>query len=78
MADDLETAAAAFRSAKKTLDERRAWLAEAIVAADRAGVRQADIVRITGYTRERVRQLVRAAADHDDSGPSSASHRATS
>jgi F0F1-type ATP synthase membrane subunit b/b' len=38
----------------------RSRLAEAIVAAARDGMRQVDIVRATGYTRERVRQILRA------------------
>lgn len=33
---------------------------EAIVEAARGGMRQVDIVRATGYTRERVRQILRA------------------
>jgi hypothetical protein len=39
----------------------RAKLADAIVAAARAGARQKDIVAVTGYNRERVRQILRAA-----------------
>ena len=62
---DLETAARAFRRAEKTLDERRRVLAAAITAAAAAGVKQADIVRITGYTREHVRQLVKAAGEQE-------------
>ncbi|MER5701946.1 hypothetical protein ABT023_08305 [Micromonospora sp. NPDC002296] len=38
----------------------RSRLAEAIVEAARSGMRQVDIVRATGYTRERVRQILRA------------------
>jgi AcrR family transcriptional regulator len=47
--------------AKDQVVKARSRLAEAIVAAARAGVRQVDIVRVTGYTRERVRQICRAA-----------------
>jgi hypothetical protein len=36
-------------------------LAAAIVAAARAGVRQRDIVAVTGYSREQVRRICRAA-----------------
>jgi len=57
----LEDAARAYRRAEKTLAERRTELASAIVEAARAGTRQVDIVKITGYTRERVRQLLRDA-----------------
>lgn len=47
---------------------RRRDLAAAIVAAAAAGTRQTDIVRITGYTREHIRRLVRAAGDDDGAG----------
>lgn len=59
MSTDLERAAKAFRRAEATLEARRAELAAEIVVADRSGIRQADIVRITGYTRETVRRIVR-------------------
>lgn len=39
----------------------RAPLADEIVKAARQDRKQADIVRITGYNRERVRQICRAA-----------------
>ncbi|MGC9671241.1 hypothetical protein ACNTMW_32430 [Planosporangium sp. 12N6] len=54
--------------AKAEVDHARERLAAAIVEAARSGVRQVDIVRRTGYTRERVRQICRAAgveADQD-------------
>lgn len=59
--DELEDVARRYQSAKAALDAVRPELAAAIVAAARAGTRQADIVRVTGYTRERVRQICRAA-----------------
>lgn len=59
----LEEAARAYRRAEKALEDRRAALAEAIVLADQEGVRQADIVKITGYAREHVRRIVRAAEE---------------
>jgi len=59
MSTDLERAAKAFRRAEATLEARRAELAAEIVVADRSGIRQADIVRTTGYTRETVRRIVR-------------------
>jgi predicted transcriptional regulator len=43
------------------LDERRAALAEAIVAAAHAGRAQGEIVQVTGYTREHIRRIVKAA-----------------
>lgn len=57
----LEEAAAAYRVAKEALDKARPALAEAIVEAARSGTRQTDIVRVTGYTREQVRRICRAA-----------------
>ena len=38
--------------------EVREKLADAIRAADAEGMRQVDIVRITGYTREQIRNIV--------------------
>ncbi|NJP32882.1 hypothetical protein [Micromonospora thermarum] len=46
--------------ARNDVAEARSRLAEAIVDAARGGMRQVDIVRVTGYTRERVRQILRA------------------
>jgi hypothetical protein len=42
-------------------DAARDELHRAIVQADQAGVRQRVIVNATGYSRERIRQIVRAA-----------------
>lgn len=63
----LEEAARAYRRAEKTYTERRADLAAAIVEAARAGRKQAEIVQITGYTRERIRQIVADAKEEDPS-----------
>lgn len=58
--------AAAVASAQRAAEDRekvteaREQLAAAIVEAAREGMRQVDIVRVTGYTRERVRQILRA------------------
>ncbi|GAB3944043.1 hypothetical protein GCM10027614_33580 [Micromonospora vulcania] len=58
--------ATAAASAQRAADDRekvtaaRDQLASAIVDASRDGMRQIDIVRVTGYTRERVRQILRA------------------
>lgn len=38
----------------------RTALASAIVDAHYSGIKQADIVRITGYTRESIRRIVKA------------------
>lgn len=57
----LERAAADYHRAKQALDDARARLARAIAEAAEAGTRQAEIVRTTGYTREQVRRICRAA-----------------
>ncbi|MFI1194370.1 hypothetical protein ACH4T9_14095 [Micromonospora sp. NPDC020750] len=44
----------------------RSRLAEAIIEAARSGMRQVDIVRATGYTRERIRQILRAGGVEAD------------
>lgn len=59
----LEEAARAYRRAEKTLEERRAALAQAIVEADRAGRKQVEIVQVTGYAREHIRRIIRAAEE---------------
>lgn len=61
MTADLEGLAKAYRRAQKTADDRRDALHLGILESVEAGVRQVEIVRITGYTRERIRQLVDAA-----------------
>lgn len=57
----LATAAHAHQQAKTALDAARTELADAIVEAARAGTKQADIARTSGYTREQVRRICRAA-----------------
>jgi hypothetical protein len=71
---ELEAAAEAYRAAVQRVTDvqaelgearaavpvARARMAEAIVEAARAGVRQGEIVRITGYGREQVRRITRA------------------
>ncbi|WP_148083571.1 hypothetical protein [Micromonospora sp. Llam0] len=54
-----ERAARLVAEAREKVDRARADLAAAIRAADRDGVRQVDIVAATGYSRERVRQIIR-------------------
>lgn len=61
MTERLEAAAKAYRRAEKRADETRAELFSAIAEANAAGMAQVDIVRATGYTRERIRQIVKAA-----------------
>ncbi|GAA1809789.1 hypothetical protein HC028_18690 [Planosporangium flavigriseum] len=66
---DAQTAAERLiAEARADVVRARERLADAIVKAARDGMRQVDIVRATGYTRERVRQICRAAgieADQD-------------
>lgn len=57
MTADLQTAARAFRKAKATLDTKRDDLHEAIRAAHAAGTIQADIARVTGYSRETIARI---------------------
>ncbi len=57
----VESALAQFAAAQKSLEAARGSLREAIVTAVRAGVRQSDLVRTTGLSREHIRRLTRAA-----------------
>jgi hypothetical protein len=57
---EIEAAVKAYRRARKTADERYAALVDLIIKATIAGVKQADIVRITGYTRDNIRQMLRS------------------
>lgn len=75
VAADLASAAAEYRSAHGAVDEAkaslragqerlraaRAELAESVVVAYQHGTRMRDLVEITGLSRERLRQLLRAA-----------------
>lgn len=54
-----ERARREIATARARVDRTRGVLAEAIVADTLAGVRQVDIIRTTGYSRERVRQILR-------------------
>jgi hypothetical protein len=72
---DLEAAVRAYAQAQDAVVEAqqrvaeareqvpiaRERLAAAIVAATQAGVRQVDVVRVTGYSREQVRRILRSA-----------------
>lgn len=58
---ELEALSREYRQAEQELADVRERLAAAIVAAARAGTPQREIVATTGYTRERVRQICRAA-----------------
>ncbi|MFY1674798.1 hypothetical protein ACN27G_33490 [Plantactinospora sp. WMMB334] len=54
-----ERAARLVADARARLDQARAELAEAIRNEAAAGTRQRDIVEVTGYSRERIRQIIR-------------------
>ncbi|MGW0217687.1 hypothetical protein ACWDXH_25155 [Micromonospora chokoriensis] len=47
--------------ARARVEQARTELHQAMAAEYRAGARQVDLVRRTGYSRERVRQILRAA-----------------
>lgn len=59
--DALEDARTHVPKARETLAEKRSDLAEAIAQASRDGMRQVDIIKMTGLSRERVRLILRAA-----------------
>jgi hypothetical protein len=56
---ELRAAAAAFHRVQTQHEKARERLAAAIRQASAAGVRQVDIIKISGYTREHVRRLLR-------------------
>lgn len=62
--DQVDKALRSYRRAEATLDRRRQDLADAIGSAvvDR-GLRQVDVARQTGYTREHIRRICRDYVD---------------
>lgn len=54
-----ERAARIIAEARERIEAARVELAEAIRAEAAAGTRQRDLVARTGYSRERIRQIVR-------------------
>ncbi|MEV6662772.1 helix-turn-helix domain-containing protein [Streptomyces nigra] len=54
-----------FRDAEARTEILRQELAAAIRQADVDGVAQKDICEATGYTRQQVRRIVKAADSHD-------------
>jgi predicted transcriptional regulator len=58
---ELERIGARYKALTAELVELRPQLASAIVKAAKAGTRQTDLARLSGYTRERIRQICRAA-----------------
>lgn len=61
-----ENAAVRVRAARDQIEKTRAELAAAIVAEALAGVSQVEIIRRTGYSRERVRTILRAGGVEAD------------
>lgn len=55
----LRKAVRAKTAAEKRADDARAALAIAMADAIREGMKQSEVVDLTGYTREHVRRLVR-------------------
>lgn len=55
---DVRAAVRRRRAAQKRLDEAHKHLQETLRAAADAGVRQHQLVKLTGYTREHVRRLL--------------------
>lgn len=62
----LRKAVRAKTTAEKRADDARAALALAMAAAIREGMKQSEVVKETGYTREHVRRLVREVESSAD------------
>lgn len=60
----LRKAVRAKTAAEKRAEDARAALAVAMSDAIREGMRQGEVVELTGYTREHVRRLVREVEEH--------------
>lgn len=69
MTERLKAAARTHKRDQAKAENSRRELAAAIVDADAQGVPQVEIVAITGYTRERIRQIVKAAAEESSASP---------
>ncbi|MDG4791978.1 hypothetical protein O7626_39890 [Micromonospora sp. WMMD1102] len=65
----LDEAARAFQRTEALLDRQREDLWNKIVAACRAGMSKAEAARRTGYSREYVSDLVKAANERDGWAP---------
>lgn len=59
-------AKAMIKAAREVIAAARVELAAAMVAAAEDGVRQVDIIRATGYSREQVRTILRAGGVEAD------------
>jgi hypothetical protein len=71
---DLAALAERLRREQAQVDATRALLHAAIIEALQDGMRQVDVVRATGYTRERLRQLAEAARQADSAEPPGPAH----
>ncbi|MBP2581654.1 putative DNA-binding protein (UPF0251 family) [Streptomyces sp. PvR006] len=71
----LQYIAGRFREAETRAEFLRIELAEAIRQADREDLPQKDICEATGYTRQQVRRIVKAAATDSDDPQSADSPR---
>jgi hypothetical protein len=60
-----KSALAGLSRAESRVAAARAELHAAIVADLAAGIRQADLVRLTGYSREHIRKIAEKAHDAD-------------
>ncbi|MBZ9638026.1 helix-turn-helix domain-containing protein [Streptomyces sp. PSKA30] len=65
-----------FRDAEARTEILRQELAVAIRQADTDGLAQKDICEATGYTRQQVRRIVKAADSDDEQSASSPQHDA--
>jgi hypothetical protein len=61
-----ESAAGRIKAARERVAAKRADLAVAIVAEAEAGIPQVEIIRRTGYSRERVRTILREGGVEPD------------
>jgi hypothetical protein len=57
---ELARAGAEYKAVRTSLEQARDHLRPLVVDALRAGMTQREIVELTGYTRETIRQLARA------------------
>lgn len=57
----VDDAQRALQDARDDVPQARQRLHDAIVSAARRGARQVDIAEVSGYRRERVRQILRTA-----------------
>jgi hypothetical protein len=64
--DHLRAAGQEYQAARTSLDTARENLHPAVIEALHAGLRQVEIVRLSGYTREYVRQIARRLGIESD------------